>query len=50
MTNNNFLEKLKCFFGFHELEKFMGPEHIGNGIFEQKYICKRCRKIKYLRK
>ena len=37
---------LKCFFGFHEWEKFMGPQNRGNGKFSQKYICKKCKKIK----
>lgn len=37
---------LKCFFGFHEWEKFMGFINIGKGKFAQKYKCKRCHKMK----
>ncbi len=37
---------LKCLFGFHKWEKFMGPQNRGNGKFSQEYICKRCKKIK----
>lgn len=37
---------IKCLLGFHEWVKFMGYENIGNGKFRQKYICKRCKKIK----
>ena len=40
------IDKIKCFFGFHKLEKYMGPENYGNGRIMQRYICKRCRKIK----
>ena len=40
------IDKIKCFFGFHRLEKYMGPENYGNGRIRQRYICKRCRKIK----
>jgi len=42
----NFSEKLRCLFGKHEWEKFMGLTNIGDGKFSQKYICKKCRKIK----
>ncbi len=38
---------LKCLFGFHTWDKFGGPLNRGNGKFEQKLICKYCRKIKY---
>jgi len=38
--------KIKCFFGFHKWEKYMGPQNRGGGKFAQKYICNRCRKIK----
>jgi len=37
---------LKCFFGFHKWEKFMGYENVGNGKFKQTWICKRCNKMK----
>jgi len=30
----------------HKYEKYMGPENYGEGKFEQKYICLKCRKIK----
>jgi len=39
-------DKIKCFFGLHKWEKYMGPENYGNGKFMQRYICKKCRKIK----
>jgi len=41
------ITKIKCFLGFHSWDKFMGPINLGNGLFEQKYICKMCNKIKY---
>jgi|TARA_Y100000294_G_C8271868_1_gene223152 hypothetical protein len=41
-----FKERLKCVLGKHEWEKFMGVRNIGQGKFSQKYVCKRCRKIK----
>lgn len=37
---------IKCFFGFHKWEKYMGYDNLGDGKFRQKYICKRCNKIK----
>jgi len=37
---------LKCLFGFHVWNKYMGPSNYGEGKFSQKYICKRCGKIK----
>ncbi len=37
---------LKCLFGRHNWQKFMGPENIGNGKFAQKYKCFRCGKMK----
>ncbi|MEX0932544.1 MAG: hypothetical protein WDZ77_00375 [Candidatus Pacearchaeota archaeon] len=37
---------LKCLFGRHDWEKFMGPRSVGGGKFSQKYVCKRCRKMK----
>jgi len=37
---------IKCLFGFHKWEKYMGCNNIGNGKFKQKYICKKCKKIK----
>ncbi|MFH1840168.1 MAG: hypothetical protein ABH849_03390 [Nanoarchaeota archaeon] len=36
----------KCLFGMHDWEKYMGPQNRGNGVFAQKYICKKCKKIK----
>ena len=41
-----FIDKIKCFLGVHELEKFMGPRNIGGGKFSQKYKCKKCSKFK----
>jgi len=37
---------LKCLFGFHKWEKFMGPRNVGKGKFAQRYKCKKCGKIK----
>lgn len=37
---------IKCFFGFHKWEKYGGPRNMGGGKFEQKYTCKKCKKIK----
>jgi len=37
---------LKCLFGFHKWEKFGGPINVGGGKFEQKPICKKCKRIK----
>lgn len=37
---------LKCFFGLHDWEKYMGYENMRNGKFLQRYICKECKKIK----
>lgn len=37
---------LKCLFGFHKWEKYMGYENVGRGKFLQRYICKKCNKIK----
>ncbi|MFH1510709.1 MAG: hypothetical protein ABIF10_03380 [Candidatus Woesearchaeota archaeon] len=37
---------LKCLFGFHKWEKYGGPINRGNGMFEQKLVCTRCRKIR----
>ena len=42
--------KLKCLFGLHEWEKYMGYENLGNGKFLQRYIYKKCGKIKEVRK
>jgi len=39
-------EKINCLFGRHQWEKLMGMRNIGGGKFSQKYVCKRCRKIK----
>tara|TARA_Y100000294_G_scaffold177021_1_gene201084 strand:- start:134 stop:277 length:144 start_codon:yes stop_codon:yes gene_type:complete len=39
-------EKLKCLLGNHQWVKFMGVRNIGGGKFSQKYVCKRCRKMK----
>jgi len=44
--NMGFIEKIKCFLGGHEWEKFMGPKNIGGGKFSQNYKCKKCKKIK----
>ena len=44
--NMGFIEKIKCFLGSHEWEKFMGPKNIGEGKFSQSYKCKKCKKIK----
>ncbi len=38
-----------CKLGFHKFEKFMGPQNVGDGKFEQKYKCTVCGKIKYSR-
>jgi hypothetical protein len=40
------IDKLKCILGLHSLDKYMGPENYGKGKFMQRYVCKRCRKIK----
>jgi hypothetical protein len=40
---------LKCLFG-HRWEKLGGCENVGSGNFLQKYICKKCRKIKKVMK
>jgi len=37
---------LKCKIGLHNWEKYMGYENRGDGKFLQRYICKRCKKIK----
>ena len=37
---------LKCLFGLHEWEKFMGLSNISRGKFRQRYKCKRCHKMK----
>lgn len=42
------LTRIKCFFGFHSWQKLGGPSNIGNGKFEQKLICSRCRTVKSL--
>jgi len=39
-------KSIKCFFGIHEWEKFMGLSNAGGGKFIQKYKCKKCNKIK----
>jgi len=41
-----FKEKLKCLFGNHQWEKFMGFRNIGRGKFAQRYVCKKCKKMK----
>ena len=38
--------KLKCLFGFHQWDKYMGAENYGDGKFMQKYVCLKCKKIK----
>jgi len=38
--------KIKCKLGFHKWEKYGGPRNIGGGVFEQKFLCKNCKKIK----
>jgi hypothetical protein len=43
-------KSIKCLFGFHELEKFMGLSNVGGGRFIQKYKCRRCGKIKEVKK
>ncbi len=40
------IDKLKCFFGQHAWQKFMGPSNYGGGKFMQRYKCARCGKIK----
>ena len=40
------LSKLRCLFGMHEFEKFMGSRNIGGGKFSQKYKCSKCKKLK----
>lgn len=42
----SFKDKIKCFFGLHKWEKYMGPENYGDGRFAQRFICKRCGTIK----
>ena len=37
---------IKCLFGFHKWEKFMGPENRGSGKFGQKFKCSVCGKVK----
>ena len=38
--------KFKCIMGLHEWEKLRGLENLHNGKFMQRYVCKKCRKIK----
>ena len=37
---------LSCLMG-HDWEKLGGPSNAGPGKIEQKWICKRCKKVKY---
>ena len=39
-------EKIKVFLCKHEWEKFMGLRNIGGGKFSQRYVCKKCKKMK----
>jgi len=39
---------LKCLFGFHKWEKFMGCINIGGGKFKQEYQCKKCGRHKVI--
>ena len=39
----------KCLFG-HKWDKLGGLMNKSSGLFEQKYVCLRCRKVKYVRK
>ena len=41
-----FLDKLGCLLGNHQWEKFMGVRNIGGGKFSQKYVCRRCKKMR----
>jgi len=38
--------KLKCWLGFHQWEKWGGTKKREDGKYEQRYICKLCRKEK----
>jgi len=40
------IKKLKRLLCKHEWEKFLGFRNIGGGKFSQKYVCKKCRKMK----
>ncbi|MCX6749387.1 MAG: hypothetical protein NTW17_01420 [Candidatus Pacearchaeota archaeon] len=39
-------KSIKCFFGMHEWEKFMGLSNVGEARFRQRYKCRKCNKIK----
>jgi hypothetical protein len=39
-------KSLKCLFGMHAWEKFMGFSNVGGGKFMQRYKCRICGKIK----
>ena len=39
-------DKLKGLFCNHNWEKFMGYRNIGGGKFAQKYVCRKCKKMK----
>jgi hypothetical protein len=43
---SNYFMNWKCFFGFHEWTKWGGYINIGGGKFSQKFICKKCKKMK----
>jgi len=43
-------KSIKCFFGMHEWEKFMGLGNVGEGKFRQRYKCRRCNKMKEVMK
>jgi hypothetical protein len=43
-------KSIRCFFGKHEWEKFMGLSNVGNGKFIQKYKCGKCGKLKEVAK
>ncbi|MEK6897229.1 MAG: hypothetical protein AABW93_01720 [Nanoarchaeota archaeon] len=39
-------KSIKCFFGMHEWEKFMGLSNVRGGKFRQNYKCRKCSKMK----
>jgi|TARA_B100000315_G_C14553687_1_gene577115 transposase-like protein len=42
----SFKKKLKSLVCKHNWEKFMGFRNIGRGKFSQRYVCKKCEKMR----
>ena len=40
------IKRLKRLFCRHDWGKFMGFRNIGSGKFAQKYVCRKCKKMK----